>query len=113
MTEIIAAIILIGSLLGMGIIIRRKLPLVSELPETVLGQKEPLAKIKNLLPVKGFSSEIFLQKMLSKIRILTLKTENKTSNWLQKLREKSKKRKLFEEDDYWQKLKDSAGKKPE
>lgn len=112
MIELIATIILVGSLLGMAVILFRKIPALAELPEvsaerfnwkgTFLGLKE---KLKILNPFKSFSSEIFLQKILSKIRILTLRTENKTANWLQKLREKALKKKNLENDNYWEELK--------
>jgi len=58
-------------------------------------------KVKELNPLKNFSFEIFLQKWLTRIRILSLKVDNLTFNWLKKLREKQKK-KL---DDYWEKIK--------
>ena len=67
-------------------------------------------KIKILNPFKSFSYEIFLQKLLSKIRILSLKTDNKTFNWLQKLREKSQKKKNLENDNYWEEIKKSTKK---
>lgn len=112
--EIVAIIILGGSLFGMGVILFRKIPVLAELPD-VLPQKEEgklflklKEKIKILNPFKKFSFEIFLQKLLSKIRILTLKTENKTFNWLQKLREKSQKKKFKENDNYWEELKKST-----
>jgi len=116
MAEIFATIILFGSLLGMGTILFRKIPLLSELPEvpvrfnlkrTLLKLKE---KIKILNPFKDFSSEVFLQKILSKIRILALKIENKIANYLQKLREKSQKKKAKENDHYWKELKKSTKK---
>jgi len=114
MTELIAIIILVFSLLGMGVIILRKIPILVTLPEVVpKKKKESLIsrlkkEIKKINPFRNFSYEIFLQKILSKIRILSLKTENRTFRWLQKLREKSKKEK--ENDDYWQKLKKSTKK---
>lgn len=58
-------------------------------------------KVKELNPLKNFSFEIFLQKWIARIRILSLKVDNLTFNWLKKLREKQKK-KL---DDYWEKIK--------
>ena len=115
MPELIAIIILLCSVVGIGVIIFRKIPVLVELPEVSprkKRQKVPgffqkgIEKIKKIGPFKSFSFEIFLQKLLSKIRILTLKTDNKTSNWLQKLREKSKKEK--ENDDYWQEIKKST-----
>ena len=112
MTELIAIIILVFSLLGMGVIILRKIPILVTLPEVVpKKKKESLIsrlkkEIKKINPFRNFSYEIFLQKILSKIRILSLKAENRTFNWLQKLREKSKKEK--ENDDYWQEIKKST-----
>lgn len=113
--EIITEIILFCSLLGMGIIILRKIPVLSELPEIpvdrinwkdiLLNLKE---RIKNLSPFKSFSHEVFLQKILSKIRILSLKSENKIGSWLQKLRERAQKKKNLENDSYWEEVKKSA-----
>jgi hypothetical protein len=111
MAELIALIVLICSLIGIGIILFRKIPLLLELPETIpssFNWQNLFFKIKNLNPFKGISIEILLQKILSKIRILTLKTDNKTSSWLQKLREKSQKKKIQENDNYWQELKKST-----
>lgn len=115
--ELIAGIILFGSLLGTGVIILRKIPVLVNLPE-VLPQieKEKLflrlkTKIKEIPGLKSFSQEVFLQKILSKIRILSLKSENKTGSWLQKLREKSQKNKFQENDNYWEEIKKSTKKK--
>lgn len=111
MIELIALIILICSFFGMVIIILWKIPVLVELPEKIeetprenlwLKLKE---KIKNIPIFKSFSFEIFLQKMLSKVRVLTLKIENKIAFWLQKLREKAQKKKNEENDHYWKKLK--------
>jgi len=111
MVELAAIIILFSSLLGMCLIVFRKIPALAELPEIpggfdlkikILQIKE---KIKNFKYFKPLSLEILLQKILSKIRILSLKAEKKTSLWLQKLREKSTKKK--ENDKYWQELKES------
>lgn len=111
MVELTAIIILFSSLLGMGIIVFRKIPILTELPKIpggfdlkikLLQIKEKIKKSKYFKPS---SFEILLQKVLSKIRILSLKTEKKTSLWLQKLREKSTKKK--ETNIYWQKLKKS------
>jgi len=111
MIELIAIIIFFTSLVAMAMIVFRKIPLLLELPETAPSQfnwKELLTKIKNLLPFRNFSFEIFLQRVLSKIRILTLRTDNKTSSWLQQLREKSQKKKFGENDNYWKKVKKST-----
>lgn len=111
MLELVALIVLILSLCCLGLIILKKVPLLLELPETVpfsFNWQECLKKIKSCCPFNNFSFGIFLQKTLSKIRILTLKTDNKTSNWLQRLREKNQKKKIEQDDDYWQQLRKSA-----
>ncbi len=106
--EFLAQIVLIFSLAGIIIIIFRKIPALVALPEVLSQKKTPISlrmreKIRQFNPFKNFSSDLFLQKLLSKIRILTLKTENKTFSWLQKLREKTQKKKL--EDNYWEEIK--------
>ena len=118
--ELIATIILFGSLLGMGVLIFRKIPVLVELPEVSPRKKKgkapgffqrELEKIKKINPFKSFSYEIFLQKILSKIRILSLKTENRTFNWLQKLRERAQKKKTEKSDTYWEEIKKIKNKK--
>ncbi len=109
--EIIALIILLGSLIGMGVIIWRKLPVLVELPEITELKENLFLRMKNKILdipfIKNFSFELFLQKILSRIRVLTMRTENKTAAWLQKLRQKSQEKKNFENDNYWQELKNS------
>ena len=63
------------------------------------------ALVKKLTPSKKFSLEMLLQKILSKVRVLVLKIDHKTSNWLQTLRERAKKRSSLEKDNYWKKFK--------
>lgn len=109
MIEIFSLVILIFSLLGIVVIVWRKIPVLADSPEILSDKREPISlrlkrKIKELPSVKNFSYELFLQKFISKIRILTLKTDNQTFNWLQKLKEKTKKKKL-EEDGYWEEIK--------
>jgi len=110
--ELIAQIIFILSLIGMVIIVFWKIPVLVTLSSEFPSQKESLIlsfknKIKKINPFQGFSYEVFLQKLLSRIRILTLKTENKTFNLLQKLREQTQKKKL-ENDNYWEEVKKST-----
>ncbi len=108
MLSVIFFIVFIVSLVILTVIVFRKIPLLLELPETASFQfnwKEWLVKVRDVLPVGNFSFEIFLQKIFSKIRVLALKTDNKTSNWLQRLRKRSQKKKFNEEDNYWQEIK--------
>jgi len=104
-----ATIIFFIGLIGMGIIVIKKIPVLNELPEAEI--KRPMFfsklrhKIKNNGTVKSFSSkELLLQKMLSKFRILTLKTDKKTSNLLVKLRQKSIENKKKFSEDYWKRI---------
>lgn len=114
MPELIAAIILFVSLAGIGVILFRKMPVLAKMPANAtkvnLGHifLSSIKKAKNLTPLKRFSTDVFLQKILSKARVLILKMENKTGSWLQHLRENSKKAKFGESDNYWQKIKDST-----
>lgn len=117
MGETIAQIILFISFVGIAVIIVRKIPVLAKLPMQKPSVPEPypnswseklIRKIKNFPGLKSFSLEIFLQKILSKIRILSLKADSKTFNLLQKLREKTQKKKNLENDDYWKELKNST-----
>jgi len=113
--EVFFGIILFISLTGMGVIFWRKMPVLVGLPEVLPEKTEPFSlklkkRIKEFNPLKNFSYETFLQKLISRIRILTLKTDNKTFNWLQRLKERKRKKKL-EDDNYWEELKKI--KKPE
>jgi len=107
--EIIAAIVLAFSALGLVIIILRKIPALVILPEASILEGEGLSgKFKKAVlrinPFKNFSSDLFLHKILTKIRILSLKTDHKTFNLLQRLRERTQKKKL-ENDNYWDEIK--------
>lgn len=116
--EIIATTILVTSLIGIGIIFFSKIPVLIKLPkvegdgffEVFLGKLK--IRIKNH-PFKSFSFETFLQKLLSRLRILTLKIENKISILLQELREKSKRKKKRESDNYWKEIGESVNNKPD
>ncbi|MBM3257706.1 MAG: hypothetical protein FJZ05_00615 [Candidatus Nealsonbacteria bacterium] len=113
MFSIIVFVIFILSLIVLAVIVFRKIPLLLEMPETIpsrLNWKELLVKIKDSLPLGNFSFEIFLQKILSRVRVLTLKTDHKTSNWLQKLRERGQKKKFDEEDNYWREIRNHTRK---
>lgn len=114
--ELVAIIILVGSLLGILVILFRKIPVLVELPEERVIAQERLffklrERIKNSRYFRPSYFELFLQKILSKIRILTLKTENQIAIWLQKLRKKSLRKKEEKKDNYWQEIKNSAKEK--
>ncbi len=120
--EIIFLCFFAASFAGLVAFFMKKAPLLAALPKTthVFEKKEnqPLVvlmkikeKAENLPALKNFSIEILLQRILSKIRILALKFENKTGGWLESLRRKaqndrnkSDKNALKQADNYWENL---------
>jgi len=107
--KIIVEIVFIGSSLGLGGIVFRKIPALSSLPESStktedLGLKIK-EKIKQIRFLENFSYELFLQKFLTKVRILSLKTDTKTFDWIQRLRENAQKKKIGENANYWKEIK--------
>lgn len=108
MVELIATIILFIGLIGMGVIIIRKIPVLVALSTQEIrgpGALEKLKeKIRNNGALESLSGEVLLQKILSKIRILTLRTDKKTNTWLTKLHQRSLKKKNKFSGDYWKKL---------
>lgn len=115
MYELIATTILFISILGMGIIIFRKIPVLVSLPAAFPVKDTLVIKFKKRIgeisPFKNFSYELFLQKILAKIRILALKIENLTLNWVQKLKESYQKKKTLKIDNYWQKIRKEVKRK--
>jgi len=101
--------ILILSFSGLIVIVSKRFSMLSSLPEASLSSslrketiEELTVKVKNSSILRGFSFELLLQKILSKFRILTLKTDYKTSNLLEKLRQKQKRE---SSDNYWKEIK--------
>jgi len=109
-----AEIILLSSSVGLGGIIALKMPILSALPEIVVKEnKEELDPKEKEKPKKkdsfiAVSSNIFLQKILTKIRILSLKTDTKTFTWLQRLRENNQRKRIKENDSYWDDIRSSS-----
>lgn len=98
MIELISLMVFLYSLVGIIVIIYKKIPLLKNMPkaETVnFNWKNIFSKLQNssFWEKSYFNINVFLQKTLSKIKILTLKIENKVSLLLQKLREHSQKKK--------------------
>ena len=111
MVQLVSLIVFITSFVILAAIIFRKIPALVQFPETAASQVDwrgVFSKIKNPKIFKNFSFEVLLQKILSRVRVLTLKTDNKTSSWLQRLREKSRKKKFSEDDNYWEKVRKST-----
>jgi hypothetical protein len=86
MAGLIAKIVLGGSLIGIGTILIRKIPILIEIPEEEIEKFDwkifflkPFNWIKDL---KIFSSDLFLQKILSKVR----KKDRKNDNYWEELK---------------------------
>lgn len=103
------------SFAGIIYVLGRKIPVLLNLPPEPPGEeKEVVEKLKerllNLRFAKLLSSpELFLQTLLSKIRILALRLEAKTGELLANLRKKSQKKNnnRFSEN-FWDKLKNKS-----
>lgn len=107
MTELIATIVLVTSFCGMSFIVLRKIPILVNLS---LPEVERTPSSASVLKLKerifnSFSLVDFLEKTLLKIKILTLKIENKITLWLEKLRRHSQNQKNHLNDNYWDELK--------
>ncbi|MEA3292971.1 MAG: hypothetical protein U9P88_00625 [Patescibacteria group bacterium] len=98
------------SLLGVVIILTKKAPYLIELPKIVeeYPRNESFSdeKIKRVFGFISFSSDVFLQKILSKIKVLALKIENKTQAELEKSRKKLRVKNI--DSDYWKNIKKST-----
>lgn len=111
MQEITASIALFASLASLGYVIGRKIPVLLTFPTKQQGDsmkemlQEAAGKIESSVLLRVVSSpNLLLQKLLSKARIFSLKTENKTSQWLEKLRKRSQEKKALFSEDYWKQL---------
>lgn len=119
--ESILQIILLGSSIGLGGIIFKKIPVLRTLtdkPPQDFEEKQELGLklktgIKKLNPFKGLSYEIFLQKILTGVRKFSLRLENRVSNLLHELKRNAKERKARENDHYWEKIKKATKNKSE
>lgn len=101
-------IILVFSSIGLGGIIFKKIPALSALSEKELKEEvrksELMERLRKVKIFRNFSYEKFLQKLLTKVRILSLKTDNKTSNWLKKLKDNTQRKKIMKDDNYWDEI---------
>ncbi len=95
----ISLIVLIISFLALAAIFFKKAPQLTEVKANISGKKEKnilfqfRKKIADISFIRSFSWNSFLQKILSRTRILILKIENKIENYLHFLRKNSKKKK--------------------
>lgn len=105
---------MILSFLSFTVLIYRKIPDLVKMPEPVFLKEETKKKIKEkaseVLKHRIVSLEKSLQKVLSKSRILSMRTEKKLSEWIIQLRNRSLER-TKELDSYWKEIKTSIKKK--
>ena len=104
MAELISLSIFFISAVGIFVIVLRKAPVLSRMPAERINREKIISAIK-YKAMKDFSVELFLQKFLSKSRVVVLKVENKIGHWLNRLRQKDIERKNSFTEDYWTKLK--------
>lgn len=117
--ESILQIILLGSSIGLGGIILKKIPFLKTLPEESFRSSDKKqdfvlnfkTKIKKNNPFKDFSYEGFLEKLLISLRAFLLKIEGKISASLQQLKQTVKENKARENDNYWEEIKTSTKRK--
>ncbi len=97
------------SVLGIVLILVKKIPVLVELPEASAPVLSNVFKerAERVAPdFSGFSPEKFLQKVLSKSKVFILRAEHKVDGQLRKLRRKNKsEKKDFVNDEYWDELK--------
>lgn len=117
--ESILQIILLGSSIGLGGIIFSKIPILRTLPERSSRFSEKKqdfvlrlkTEIKKLNPFKALTFEVFLEKVLTSIRTISLNMENKTSDLIKELKQNVEERKARENDNYWDEIKNSTKRK--
>ena len=115
MGSTIALFIFFGSVVGIGTIVWRKLPLLLEVDtgeqDTGFGNLifQSTRKFRDSDKVKATSEKV-LHKTLSKTRVIAMKTESKTGAWLEGLRKRSEQRKQKFSEAYWDQFKKRGGK---
>jgi len=115
MEGIIVKIVLGGSLIGMGTIIFRKIPVLIEIPEEQIQRIDPKSFFSKLFSkVKKpefLSLNLIFQKILSRIKVLTTMVGRKTDSKLEKLKQSAEEKRDTRNDGYWEKLKESKNDK--
>jgi len=114
--ELIPLIVLILSFLGLIFLILKKVPELKQMPEPELSflkkdlRKRIKDKTKEVLKENSNTLEGVLHKLLSKIRILSLRVDKRVSDWIIKLRSRSLER-TKDLDNYWKGIRSSVKKK--
>lgn len=105
--EIIALILLVLSGAGIGILLKKKIPLLLQFPREenknlayYVGQVKERAK-ENPAVSQILTPDLMLQKVLSMVRVWSLKLESKTSTHLETLRKRALEKKEKLSENYW------------
>jgi hypothetical protein len=120
LVEPIIFTVFLSSFLGVFLIVRQKIPFLYSYLKDIKNDEEgksllslfkekavkrTVESLKGLPFIKKFSFELLLKKILFKIKIFALKTENKISFWLAELRKRSEQRQSsYNDDRYWKEL---------
>jgi len=109
MFETIVFFIFLLSLIGIVISIYRKIPVLAEYAPQISKTDGLLtrikAKINDKVAVKAINSkEAILLKLLSKSRVMVLKTEHQIGCWLNTLRQNSIEKERCFKENYWEKI---------
>lgn len=105
MGQLINLLIVLGSLGGIVFILYRKIPVLIELPSEGLKMGGVMRQgVRKVVSSQKVRREKMLDSTLSKARSLASKTETHTSEWLERLREKSKGHKEEFTESYWERL---------
>ncbi|MCK9578364.1 hypothetical protein M0R01_02635 [bacterium] len=106
--EIFSLVVCGISFLSLTFFIYKKMPVLSGLPEREILpigriKHDTEEKLKIILKHRLHLLESDLQKRLHKMRLLFLRADNRATDWIGKLRERSEKRKIDMED-HWKDL---------
>jgi hypothetical protein len=105
MDFLMPSIILIASLGAMIYILARKAPELKWIKV-----QADIKPSKNENKNNSTALEIILQKILSKTRVATIKTESRIAGWLASLRKKSQNQKIKFSENYWDEIKNGKSK---
>ena len=113
----ISSFIFVVSVIGILGIVLPRLSRLREFPRDGWGLREALSEATDTLAQSGklepLRPEKLLHKVLTKTRVLALKTDDKTSAWLENLRERSQEKEGRFKEAYWNQLRQGKKSKKE
>jgi len=105
---LIALIIFLVSILALTGMVLKKVPVLAQVNAKPIDKSAVFKAIKIQIKEKtgkDISFDMFLHKLLSKLRVMILKTERQIACQLSNLRQKSINKNCFQDNDYWKKVK--------